>query len=410
MMSSKKVGFVGVGKLGRDAAEVLDEYHDVTGYDLNPVETTIKMAPTLVECVKGKDIVLIAVPTPHHPDYDGRYPTSHLPPKDFDYNIATSVSAQVDAAVDPGTLIVMISTMLPGTVRREIAPLIRNGRFIYNPYLIAQGTVKEDMRGPEMIMIGTADGSLTGDAQWLNEFYQPILSGETRTEIGTWEEVESMKIFYNTFITAKLCLVNMIQDAAMAVGNMDVDVVTGALKRSTDRIMGPKYMKSGLGDGGGCHPRDNIALRHFAEKHDFGYDLFDAIMISREKQAENLAKYFVKIGVPFTQPVVVLGAGFKPGVDQLEGSPSILVGYYLEELGYEVSYDKEVFKPGIYGSTAPDELQSPAYLLGQYGMHHNYPFAPNSIVVDPWREFKGLNNYGTKRENLTIYHYGNSRP
>ena len=53
------------------------------------------------------------------------------------------------------------------------------------------------------------------------------------------------------FITAKLCLVNMIQDAAMAVGHMNVDVVTDALKRSTDRIMGPKYMMAGLGDGGG---------------------------------------------------------------------------------------------------------------------------------------------------------------
>jgi len=385
-----KVGFVGVGKLGKDAAEVLSEFYDVTGYDINPVDTTINMSDTLEGCVKGKDIVLIAVPTQHHIDYDGRYATSHLEPKDFDYTIAISVTKQVDQLVDKDTLIVMISTMLPGTVRREIAPLINNGRFIYNPYLIAQGTVKFDMRNPEMIMIGTEDGSKTGDAKMLSDFYQPMLQNSPRVEIGTWEEMESTKVFYNTFITAKLCLVNMIQDAAMAVGHMNVDVVTDALKYSTDRIMGPKYMTAGLGDGGGCHPRDNIALRSFAERHNFGYDLFDAIMKAREEQANNIAKHFEKVGVSKDMPCVVLGSGFKPGLaHQQEGSPSILVGFYLEKLGYTVIYDQMLDVPA-------------AYMLGWPKYFDDADFARGSIVVDPWR---GCN----KKEGVTVYHYGDTR-
>jgi UDPglucose 6-dehydrogenase len=385
-----KVGFVGVGKLGKDAAEVLSEFYDVTGYDINPVDTTINMSDTLEGCVKDKDIVLIAVPTQHHIDYDGRYATSHLEPKDFDYTIAISVTKQVDQLVDKDTLIVMISTMLPGTVRREIAPLINNGRFIYNPYLIAQGTVKFDMRNPEMIMIGTEDGSKTGDAKMLSDFYQPMLQNSPRVEIGTWEEMESTKVFYNTFITAKLCLVNMIQDAAMAVGHMNVDVVTDALKYSTDRIMGPKYMTAGLGDGGGCHPRDNIALRSFAERHNFGYDLFDAIMKAREEQANNIAKHFEKVGVSKDMPCVVLGSGFKPGLaHQQEGSPSILVGFYLEKLGYTVKYDEMLDVPA-------------AYMLGWPKYFDDADFARGSIVVDPWR---GCN----KKEGVTVYHYGDTR-
>ena len=400
-----KVGFVGVGKLGKDAAEVLGEHYDVTGYDVRPIsDTTIKMEYNLADAVRGKDIVFIAVPTAHHPDYDGRYATSHLPPKDFDYSIAIQATTQVDQCVDEGTLIVMISTMLPGTIRREIAPIVTRGRFIYNPYLIAQGTVKWDMKNPEMIMIGTEDGSTTGDAKLLADFYQPMLEKETRVEIGTWEEAESMKIFYNTFITAKLCLVNMIQDAAMAVGNMNVDKVTDALKHSTDRIMGPKYMTAGLGDGGACHPRDNIALRSFAERHGFGYDLFDAIMKAREEQANNIAKHFEKVGVPKDMPCVILGCGFKPGVDQLVGSPSILVGYYLEKLGYSVTYDKEQMSNGIYGNVAPPEIKPTAYLLGWPKHFDKYPFAPGSIVVDPWRSCTG-----NDRDNLTVYHYGDTR-
>tara|TARA_R100000329_G_scaffold3726_2_gene5329 strand:+ start:1699 stop:2919 length:1221 start_codon:yes stop_codon:yes gene_type:complete len=387
-----KIAFVGVGKLGKDAAEVLDEHYDVTGYDVRAVsDTTIRMEYDIETAVKGKDVVFIAVPTAHHPAYDGRYATSHLPPKDFDYSVAISATEEVDKYVDKNTLIVMISTMLPGTVRERIAPKIKNGRFIYNPYLIAQGTVKWDMCNPEMIMIGTEDGSKTGDAEYLADLYRPMLEKTVRFEIGTWEEVESMKIFYNTFITAKLCLVNMIQDAAMAVGHMNVDVVTDALKRSTDRIMGPKYMMAGLGDGGGCHPRDNIALRSFAEKHDFGYDLFDAIMVAREQQANNIAKFFGQVGVKKDMPCVVLGAGFKPGVEQLEGSPSILVGHYLEKLGYEVTYD--TVEPGIPS----------AYLLGWPKHFDDYPFAPGSIVIDPWRSIQ------TTRENISVYHYGNTR-
>ena len=51
-----------------------------------------------------------------------------------------------------------------------------------------------------------------------------------------WEEVEATKIFYNTFTCAKLSLVNMIQDVAVKLGNINVDVVTHALANSTNRI------------------------------------------------------------------------------------------------------------------------------------------------------------------------------
>ena len=128
-----KVGFVGIGKLGKDAAEVMAVNYDVIGYDIGRVDTTIDMAQTLEGACIGKDIIFVALPTPHHKDYDGRYPTSHLPPKDFDYNIVKNMVKKIDVLVNNKTLIVLISTVLPGTVRREIAPLVKNARFIYNP-------------------------------------------------------------------------------------------------------------------------------------------------------------------------------------------------------------------------------------------------------------------------------------
>ena len=170
------VGFIGVGKLGQACAEMVAEVHDVVGYDVNHVEPeNFTMSDTLEGAVIGQDIVFIAVPTPHDPKYDGKAPTSHLPNKDFDYSLVKQVLSEVNAVATKDQLVVLISTVLPGTTRREFIDLIPNARFVYNPYLIAMGTVKWDMVNPEMVMIGTEDGSETGDAKQLVDFYKTIM-------------------------------------------------------------------------------------------------------------------------------------------------------------------------------------------------------------------------------------------
>ena len=391
-----KIGFIGLGKLGQDAASVLAEKHEVTGYDINTkilndlnTDYNVKI-DSLDNTCKDKDIVLIAVQTPHDPKYGGETPTSHLEPKDFDYTHLIQAVKDVDERVNEGTLISVISTVLPGTVRREIVPLIKNGKFIYNPYLIAQGTVKWDMRNPEMIMIGTSSGHESRETKTLRDVYDPILEKDTRYEIGTWEEIEALKVFYNTFITAKLCLVNMIQDVAMKVGNMNVDVVTDALKYSTQRIMGPSYMMAGFGDGGACHPRDNIALRHMAKRLNLGYDLFDSIMKVREQQAYNMARYVMQ----YQMPVVILGKAFKPGIDQTIGSPSMLVGWYIENLDSSMK---------VYYDSAPDEGAF-TYLIHDKGLMPE-KFNPGSCIIDPYRTLK----HSDATKHCVIKHYGNTR-
>ena len=386
-----KIGFIGVGKLGKDAAEVMAEKHDVLGYDVTKVTPeNFEMVGSIQDVCKDRELIFVAVPTPHHPDYDGRYPTSHLPNKDFNYQIVKDVLTEVNKHVNKNQLIVLISTVLPGTIRREFIDLIPNGRFIYNPYLIAMGTVKWDMVNPEMVIIGTEDGTMTGDAKMLLDFYKTFITEGTRYEVGTWDEAEAIKIFYNTFISTKVALVNMMQDVAERSGNINVDVVTGALERSTYRITGKTYMKAGMGDGGGCHPRDNIALRHMAEKLNLGYDVFDAIMLAREVQAKNLADKLVNLAKENELPIIILGKAYKPDVEYLDGSSSILVGHYCTEQGIVPEYDQ----PHPYKAV---------YLLGHMGKHHDYDFPSGSIVVDVWR------SYQSNRSDITVIHYGNTR-
>lgn len=197
---SKRIGFIGVGKLGQACAEIMAETHTVTGYDVQPrTPSNFAMSSTLAGAVKNQDIVFVAVQTPHDSEYDGSTPTSHLPVKDFDYSTVQQVLTEVNQHATPNQLIVLISTVLPGTTRREFAPLITNARFLYNPYLIAMGTVKWDMVNPEMVMIGTEDGNTSGSALELKAFYDTILENSPRYVIGTWEEIESTKVFYNCY-------------------------------------------------------------------------------------------------------------------------------------------------------------------------------------------------------------------
>lgn len=397
----KKVAMIGVGKLGEPCAEVMAKHYDVVGYDLEPRTPKFPMKPTIKEAVKDCDLIFIAAPTPHDPIYGGETPTSHLPIKDFDYTIVTDILKEVNKHVNKNQLVVLISTVLPGTVRNKLYRNITNARFIYNPYLIAMGTVAWDFVNPEMVIIGTEDGSLTGDAKELIDFYKPMMQNDPRYEVGTWDEAESIKIFYNTFISTKIALVNMIQDVAEKNGNINVDVVTDALKKSTYRIMGPAYMKAGMGDAGACHPRDNIALRYLAERLDLGYDLFDSIMTAREVQAKKLAEACLKHG----RQITIIGKAYKPSVPYINGSYSLLVGHYITELGGEVRYhdihtgDKDlhanwtqVYLIGYWERWVHDIKWDAIY------KKHNKSYT----FIDPWRIMPDI-----KYQN--VIHYGNTR-
>ena len=408
MKTNVKAAMIGVGKLGQSCAEVMAESYPLVGYDVSPRQPkNFPMVDTMKEAVEYANIIFIAAPTPHDPLYDGREPTHHLPNKDFDYKIVKDILTEVNKWSNRDQLVVLISTVLPGTTRRELEPLITNARFVYNPYLIAMGTVGWDFANPEMVMIGTEDGSETGDARELINFYRPMMNNDPRYVVGTWDECECIKIFYNTFISAKLSLVNMIQDVAEKQGNINVDVVTDALKNSTRRIMGPSYMKAGMGDGGACHPRDNIALRWMSQNLGLGYDIFDAIMEAREIQARNIAEKLVRTGL---ENVVIVGKAYKPHVSYEAGSYSLLVGHYVKEFGVNVYYDDE-----YTGDKPPENLGAAAYLLAHdpettfLGCLDPDPdkqekdiFPEGSIIIDPWRKCPPISG-------CEVIHYGNTR-
>ena len=372
----EKIGFIGLGKLGMPCAEAIRKkgFH-VAGYDIEEKRSDlVEIRDSIEDLCRDRDIVFVATPTPHEDGYDGREPTSHKEVKDFNYDSVKKVLTKCNKHMGVTQSLVLISTVLPGTIRRELAPLVTNVKLLYNPYLIAMGTVADDMIKPEMIMIGTKKGvyETAHKAQQLEAFYNQVCDDYPRMEFGTWEEVEAMKIFYNTFISNKIALVNMIQDVAHKLGNMDVDVVTNALAKSTKRIVSPAYMKAGMGDGGACHPRDNIALRWLAKDLGLGYDMFESIMTAREQQAESMARAILEHG----NSVWFSSDSYKPGTQMVDGSYSLLVQHYIKK----------------HGGQLANGIDTPVEVIVRVHESDQFTADDKTIIFDPWRTYPTADN------------------
>ena len=372
----KKIGFIGIGKLGLDCAEVMAEKHEVRGYDIYPRESDSVKVCDIAELVDESEWIFIAVPTPHAQGYDGSVPSSHMEPRDFGHDAVIDAIKNVNKYATTPKKVVLISTVLPGTTRKHFYPLLDSKhQFLYNPYLIAMGSVKWDMVNPEMVMIGTEDGNPNALASELIDLYKTIMVNDPRYEIGTWDECEAIKIFYNTFISAKVGLVNMIQDFALRIGN--------------------------------------IALRWLAKEYNIGYDLFDTVMHAREVQAKNLANYLLDLSVMHDNlPIVIHGKAYKPDVEYCIGSYSTLVGHYIEQEGRQVVYvDPLADDPTNVVAT----VDTPAIFLWAHNRKITYEYTgdqldtqpycnimPGSIIVDPWRKLKST-------PEVEVVHYGNTR-
>jgi UDPglucose 6-dehydrogenase len=370
-----KISMIGLGKLGLEAAKIINKSYPVIGYDINTVVAPFPVVNTIKDAIKNSEFIFVAVPTPHHSEYSGSNPTSHLPPKDFDYTILKSVLIEISKHLTPEQQVCVICTVMPGTTRRELATIIPN--ILYTPTVIAQGTVAKDFENPEIVIIGGEPNN--PNRARLAQFYRSINGESVHLVEGEWEDAELTKIFYNTFLTYKITLANTIHDMVQKLGYGNSDIVTNGLANCTRKISAPAYMTAGMGVGGPCHPRDIIAMNWFSQSIDLGYDLFGNLSQIREIQAKNLANKLSSYGLP----VVILGRGFKENIAQHDGSYAMLVGHYIDGVSYH-----DPLNNLEYSGTEPV-----VYLVSY---HHDwlkdYKFILNSIVIDPWRKNLSIPN------------------
>jgi UDPglucose 6-dehydrogenase len=237
------------------------------------------------------------------------------------------------------------------------------------------GTTIQDFLNPEFVLFGYDD---IDAAQVAMEFYQTIHSKPFyETSI---ENAELIKVIYNTFISMKICLANTVMEICHKTPGTDVDEVTRALTLGTDRLLSPKYLKGGMGDGGGCHPRDNIALSFLARKLNLSFDWFENLMLCREKQTEFLADLIQEHG----SRVCILGKAFKEDTNLTVGSPATLLYNILRERDFNIAhYDPHVDDGDGFYEIA--ENYRVFFVATKHADFAGYKFPAGSVVIDPWR-------------------------
>lgn len=397
-----------MGKLGLPVALAIESKgHEVFGYDVRQepydyisqkkipyVEkdiqpllnaTKIKMMNTITELLVQTDIVFLPVQTPHNPRYEG---SSRLPDerKDFDYSFLVSAIEKIvlsSSYLDKKITLAVISTCLPGTYESVIKPLLNEKiDYVYTPQFIAMGTVLDDYLNPEFDLIGVES---IDAAEKLKEFYASINNApHLETDITT---AEGIKVAYNTFITMKTVLANTWGELSEKIG-MNVDDIFRSWGMSSKRLLSTKYLKAGVGDGGGCHPRDNIALSWLAQKHKLSHNLFEDLMKSREAHMEWIGNYALEYAKNNDLNIIILGKSFKPETNIETGSPAVLLESLLSEKVVVEHYEDLV------------ELPVALYIIGtQHEKYKDYGFPMGSIVIDPFR-------YIPERKGVTIVGIG----
>ena len=153
-----------------------------------------------------------------------------------------------------------------------------------------------------------------------------------------------------------------------------------------NRIISDKYLSGGMGDGGGCHPRDNIALSWLSDELGLKFNWFDNIMKQREVQTEWLADMIEKESNGL--PITILGKSFKPQTNITTGSPSILLSNILKERGLSaIMYDPYIDEPfDDWQDMSEYDGVPQCYFIGtKHEDFVNFPFDDKSIIIDPWR-------------------------
>ena len=398
------IGFIGLGKLGLPCAAAMSVKSGKTiyGFDLNPniqkyiddrktpyiegeleqylANAQFNIKDSVDGVLDNSDIVFVAVPTPHLEKFEGNCPVPD-DRADFDYSYLKDVVVKINdylfKNIDKNLDIVIISTVLPGTIRSQILPLltsIRDGvNLFYNPYFIAMGTTIHDFLNPEFILIGR----VSEDSSRLVSIYKTFLSCPI-VEIEL-ESAELTKVAYNTFIGMKIVFANTLAEITEKIGG-NVDEVTDTLSLANNRIISNKYMKAGMGDGGGCHPRDQIAMSWLANELDLSFDIFEIIAKARDSQSLYLARMLKDLQDQRNEKVIVLGNSYKKNVAITVGSPSILLQHYLKELKVDfidcdpLQKDQDL----IFNDS------SIFFIATQHDVFKTLSLPEGSLIVDPW--------------------------
>lgn len=266
------VAVIGMGRLGLPVAlSIENKGHSVVGVDIRPEigqilesrvfphqeagvdellkHTKVKLT-NLYDAIDFADIVFVPIQTPALSGYEGETP---LPKEKADYDYSYLIKGVEDIARAANDLkkhitLVVISTVLPGTTEKYLKPLFNKYiHYAYEPFFIGMGTTIQDFEHPEFVLLGSDESPEA--MQTIKDFWKTITDAPI-LEVPV-KDAELIKVLYNVFLSSKISFITSAQELCHKVG-ANVDNISKALTMATDRILSPKYLWGGQGDGGPC--------------------------------------------------------------------------------------------------------------------------------------------------------------
>ncbi|HSQ19848.1 MAG TPA: nucleotide sugar dehydrogenase, partial [Blastocatellia bacterium] len=247
-------------------------------------------------------------------------------------------------------IVVMRSTMLPGTVEQIVIPTLevfsgkRAGRdfsVAINPEFLREGTSIHDFYSPPFTLIGADDEDTSSQLQRL---YRHIEAPFICMAI---KEAEMVKYASNCFHALKVTFANEIGNICKALA-VDSHKVMDAFCKDTKLNLSPYYLKPGFAFGGSCLPKDLRAITYKAKELDVEVPLLNSILVSNRQQIERAVDAVLQTG---RKTVGVLGLSFKSGTDDLRESPMVTLIETLIGKGLKLSiYDDDVEMARLFGA------------------------------------------------------------
>ncbi|MEF8786197.1 MAG: UDP-glucose 6-dehydrogenase AglM [Haloarculaceae archaeon] len=333
-------------------------------------------ATTDYDAILDTDITFLALPTPSNDDGSN------------DLSIMKAGAESVGDAFaekDDYHLVVVKSTVIPGTNEDVLAPIIadasgsvegENFDVASNPEFLREGTAVPDFQNPDKLVFG-ATSERAFDL--LRDVYDPVVGDDVPVVETGRREAEMIKYANNAFLAAKISLIN---DIGNICKEYDVDAYEVADAIGLDDRIGAKFLRSGVGFGGSCFPKDVSAIVSAAHAADYTPEMLEATLDINEIQPRRLLGLLDEHVDVAGKRVAVLGLSFKPGTDDIRNSRAIPVIDGLQERGAEVvAYDPvaademhERFPDIEYADSAAGAL------MDVYG----------AVVVTDWDEFAAL--------------------
>ena len=282
----------------------------------------------------GADIHFLCVGTPQMPDSPAA-----------DLRFLDAALARLAPHLDRACLVAGKSTVPVGTAERLAqylqlnAPAGSLAELAWNPEFLREGHAVEDTLHPDRLVFGVASRQARA---LLDACYAPVIADGTPVVETDPATAELVKAAANSFLATKISYINAMAEICEATG-ADVNQLATAL--SYDNRIGGRFLKPGLGFGGGCLPKDIRAFTHRAKELGVGQAVgflqeVDAINQRRRQRTVDLITEMA-CGDLAGVHVTVLGAAFKPDSDDIRDAPALDVARMLHQAGAKVT----VFDP-----------------------------------------------------------------